>query len=88
MPPQKGSKNRTNGSAAMTASAVARERVLEESGIIQEAGEPRRAVVREFGGVNVGQELTIDLAARGGDAGNGPVLCGVEVVVFTIGQER
>ena len=62
--------------------------MLEGFDIIQEAGGPRRAVVGEFGGVNVGQGLTINLAAGGNDAGNGPVLCGVEVVGFTIGQER
>ena len=57
------------------------ERVVEGFDIIQEAGGPRRAMVREFGGAPVGQELTIALAPHGGDAGNGPVLCGVEVVV-------
>jgi len=54
-------------------------RVAEGFDIIEAASGPRRAVVREFSGIQVGPELAVGLAPR--NEGNGPVLCGVEMSV-------
>ncbi len=57
--------------------------VLDGFDIVREAGGPRKAVVRQFRGIAVSDNLEIELVAQDKklSSKNGvPVLCGVEVV--------
>jgi len=45
--------------------------------VVQEAGGPNRSLVKEFQGVQIGQELVLELAAVRGSRGT--ILCGVEL---------
>ncbi|MGC9319188.1 MAG: PQQ-binding-like beta-propeller repeat protein [Armatimonadota bacterium] len=53
--------------------------VLRDFDIVAAAGGPGRVVTRRFTGVEVADDLTVDLAPTQPDASRGPVLCGVEV---------
>ncbi|MCP4639369.1 MAG: hypothetical protein GY851_03000, partial [bacterium] len=54
-------------------------KVLDDFDVVQEAGGPRRTLVREFEGVNVKDALEIELA-QSGDANLGPILSGIEIL--------
>jgi hypothetical protein len=56
-----------------------RQRVLNAFDIVQHAGGPRRAVVREFPSIEVADELHVELRAVK-EKGRMPVLCGIEIV--------
>ena len=57
--------------------AVQGRQVLRDFDVVKEAGAPRRAVVREFGGISVLDALEITLTPVKGE----PLLCGVELAV-------
>jgi hypothetical protein len=54
--------------------------VLEEFDISQEAGGPRRALVREFKDVEVDGELVIELSTPDDAGSMQPILCGLQAV--------
>lgn len=54
--------------------------VLENFDIVKETGAPRRALVKEFAGVEIGQTLKVQLS-RGSSTKAGPVLSGLELSV-------
>ncbi|MEA3399841.1 MAG: PQQ-binding-like beta-propeller repeat protein [Armatimonadota bacterium] len=54
--------------------------VLEDFDVVAAAGGRRRVVTRQFAGIEVADDLTVDLAPTQPDPSRGPILCGVEVV--------
>ena len=57
-------------------------KVLSNFDVAQEAGGPRKVLVREFSGISAGKELTIDLEASVGKT----ILGGVEIVADDAGS--
>jgi hypothetical protein len=55
-------------------------RVLENFDIVKAAGANRTALVKTFPSVEIGEELTLDLAPSIGGAGLPPIICGLEAV--------
>ncbi len=49
--------------------------MLKDFDLVDTAGERNRAVVKEFHGVQVGRELTVELTSKTGK----PLLCGIEI---------
>ena len=56
------------------------EPVLKGFDIVQAAGAPRRAVVKEFADVRVTGELTVGLRSATATPGRKPILCAIEAV--------
>jgi len=60
--------------------AIQGQRVLQGLDVVKEAGEPYRALVKEFTGIEVVEELKVGFAASGREAKSSPIVCGIEVV--------
>jgi len=60
--------------------AIQGQRVLRDLDIARDAGGPRRALVREFRGIQVGADLVITLTPARSAPNQQPVLCGIEAV--------
>ena len=56
------------------------EPVLKDFDIVQSAGAPRRALVKEFAGVRVAGELTVGLRPSPATSDRKPILCAIEAV--------
>jgi hypothetical protein len=56
------------------------EPILKSFDVVQAAGAPRRALVKEFAGVRVADELTIGLRRSKETSGRKPILCAIEAV--------
>ncbi len=56
------------------------EPVLRGFDIVQTAGAPRHAVVKEFPGIRVTGELSVGLRSAAATPGRGPILCAIEAV--------
>jgi outer membrane protein assembly factor BamB len=56
------------------------EQVIERLDVAEEAGGPRRPLVKEFRGVEVADDLRVSLTATDDAASKPPVLCGIELL--------
>ena len=56
-----------------------RQRVLESLDVVKQAGGVRTPLVQEFPGVNVTDELHVELRPAAGSS-KPPILCGIEIV--------
>ncbi len=54
--------------------------VLENFDVVKQAGGPRRALIKEFRGIQVSGSLVVGLQPADGSAVKSPILCGIEVV--------
>ncbi len=61
-------------------------RVVQSLDVVKEAGSPRRALVKEFKGVEVSGDLTVALKAAAGSMPT--ILCGLEVIEENPKQEK
>jgi PAS domain S-box-containing protein len=60
--------------------AIQGRKVLENFDIVKDAGSPNRPVVKEFKGILVKDDLTVDFTSSDNNKANVPLICGIEVM--------